>query len=126
MAMSMPDYTRLCKEYVTDVTTSLAKSLEKANSKIVMRETRRQLGYDSLMANASVDDQDGEQSYTFGLAGNFQGVWHDVGDIDVLGGDSPIDVVARAVLGLAKDEELVGMSIKTKDGRIEVRPWPPK
>jgi hypothetical protein len=66
---------------------------------------------------------DEDEGYTFGLQGYFQGVKFNVADIDLMGGDSPIEAVMRAVLGLEEGDELSSISVKTKDGRMIVRSW---
>jgi hypothetical protein len=61
--------------------------------------------------------------YSFGLEGEFQGMWFTIPDIDVVRGDSPVAMVVRAVLGLDDGEELLGVSVKGRDGEVHVRPW---
>jgi hypothetical protein len=58
----------------------------------------------------------------FSLEGSFQGRYFQVVNIDMLT-DSPIEEVMRAVLGLFGDDELLGISYRTSEGEVKVRPW---
>jgi hypothetical protein len=72
----------------------------------------------STLEGAAVEDP-----YRIGISGEFQGFWFAVDDIDIIGGESPVGRVVRAVLGLHEDEELLSVSVRRADGTVDVRRW---
>ena len=62
----------------------------------------------------------GDMAYE--VSGTFQGDYFSTGEIDILK-DNPVEAVVREVLGLAGDDELLGISYRTKSGEVVVRPW---
>lgn len=56
------------------------------------------------------------------IGGTFQDVYFNTGAIDIVK-DNPVEAVVREVLGLYPDDELLGISYRTKDGEVKVRPW---
>lgn len=112
-------YNALIKEYVTTETSTLTEQIAASIEQMAVQNM-------GMPPVPNEEVQEIEDQLRFSLSGEFQGVMVHTGDIDILAGESPIEAALCAALMIQPGEELVAISIRKPDGRIEVRPWTTK